>query len=243
MIFRKNSDSLLHSNVIFNAFITLIWLILSPALLNAQNAEHGRSIQTEFTCVSWNKPISSALYVRNGEEMVPLRIHNMQRSQSMEYSGLNPVVFHTKTKNDHGETIYKPIAEASIPIGIEKPLLFFVENEDQYQIIALEDSFAQYPNGSYRFYNFTEKDLLAKFGEQTINLKPKKTIFLEQPFNTSKEYPVAFVLRDPDGVKPLYTNKWRHSENFRYLIFVSESGSRDVSPIQFKVLADYPISN
>ena len=210
------------------------------ALLSLSGQTTPNPLQTEFRAVSWQRPISEPLYVRSNGSMVPLQIHNMMRSQPVEYKGDNPIEFFRKSKGPDGSPVYTPVASVQMDPTLASPLLFFVENDGKYQVMTLEDSFEDYPVGSYRFYNFTDNDLLARLGDEKINLKPKNTVYLKEPFRSDQRYPVAFVVREPDGIHPLYTNMWSHSQNYRYLVLVSRSDSNDLSPIQFHILSDYP---
>lgn len=223
-----------------SVFSLLLSVCFCQSLVLATNVE--QNIQTTFSCVSWDKPIKGTVYVSSDGEMIPLRVHNMRRSKLIDYHGPNPIVFYQKGQGEEGREAYHPIAQVQLDANIKQALLFFVGKEDNYKIMTLEDSFDAYPTGSYRFYNFTERDLLARLGDFTLQLPPKETAYLERPFPDSVEYPVAFVVRDSDGIRPLYTNMWTHIGRFRYLIFVSNSDSRDTGSMSFRILSDYDTS-
>ncbi|WOO39723.1 hypothetical protein [Rubellicoccus peritrichatus] len=207
-----------------------------PSVVMAAAEEN---IQAAFSCVSWEKPIKGLVYVRSNGEMVPLRIHNKKRSVEIDYHGSNPIIFYRKNPSADAEGDYQPIAQVLLRESYEQPLFFFLGKEGAYSIVTMEDSFESYPTGSYRFYNFTERDLVAKLGDETLSLAPQEAAYLEKPFSSSMEYPVAFVVRDSDGVRPLYTNMWAHAERFRYLILISKSDVRDTGSMSFRILSDY----
>ncbi|GHC05036.1 hypothetical protein [Cerasicoccus arenae] len=226
-------------------FILKYWSLYSvllsgfifPSLACAADAV--ANVETTFSCVSWGKPIKDTLYVRSDGEMIPLRVHSMRRSSEVDYHGSNPIVFFRKGKDGQEQDAYQPVAQVQLDGSIKKPLFFFAGEGGNYKIVTLEDSFDKYPTGSYRFYNFTERDLIAKMGDEILQLPPKKTAYLPQPFTGTIEYPIAFVVREPGGIRPLYTNMWTHVGRFRYLIFVSDSDSRDTGSMKFRILSDY----
>lgn len=218
------------------------WGILSllPVLASGQSLNDEERINVTFSALSWEKPLGETLYVRpaNGDP-IPLTTHHVKRSESIDYFGPNPIVFYRKL-NGNPEPRYQPVASIEIDPNLIRPLLLFTETPNELRVISMEDSFESFPTGSYRFFNLTDKDLVAKFGEEVMQLKPRKTAILNQPFDDTTDYHVLFVVRDSDGVKPLYSNRWRHNENFRYVVIVSESGSGKTGPVQFRLLSDFP---
>ncbi|WP_309386290.1 hypothetical protein [Cerasicoccus frondis] len=221
--------------------ILLTFLGLAMFVVAEGRAQDAELLNTEFRCISWQRPIQEELYVKSGGEYIPLKIHNMKRSGEVDYVGANPVVFYRKAKGQDGETIYMPAAQVGVSPGVEQPLFFFIQNGANYRIACIEDSFSKYPVGSYRFYNLTSKNLKARMGDIVLTLNSQQTSVLPQPFTDNVEYPVAFVINSPEGVEPLYTNKWQHSEHHRYLIMVADSPYSHASPIDFRVITDYPL--
>ncbi|WOO41045.1 hypothetical protein [Rubellicoccus peritrichatus] len=207
-------------------------------LLQLKLAGAEEQISTSFSCISWDRPIRGEVFVRTNEGMEKMRIHSQRRSALINYIGPNPVVFFQK-KEGEGQQEFKEIAQVYLNPLLAQPLLLFVKEGESYTIVAIEDSFEAYPVSSYRFYNFTDKKLLAKFGDDHFDLAPQETVLLKDPFTTDTEFPVGFVVRSPDGIHPLYSNMWSHLQKYRYLILISESETRDVGPMKFRILSDY----
>lgn len=230
---------------VFHLIVPIVIILTFQAILSADAAENQEGyINKVISCVSWEKPIHEPLYIRSKGSMEPLRVHNMKRSQPFDYHGPNPMIFYRpKGQSEAGENQFEEVARFSIDTALEQPLLFFVKDDNQYKVFALEDSFEKYPTSSYRFYNFTDKHLIAKMGSDTLQLEPRKAAFLEKPFENSQEYPVIFVVKAPDQIRPLYSNRWTHSNDYRYLIIISENESRDIGPLRFHILADYQRPN
>ncbi len=218
----------------------LVALLPASGMAQFQPAEESAPLRTEFSCLSWPDRLKEVLYVRTEGEYKPVDVQSLKRSSLIKYVGSNPVVFYRKGKDSEGNTVYSPAAQVEIGETLERPLLLFRNDGSGYAIGAMEDSFQKYPVGSYRFYNLTDMDLKARLGTRLIELEPHQRVALKQPFPGDEEIPVMFVVQEPDGLKPLYSNKWDHLSEYRYLILISEAESKRNGPIKFRILTDYP---
>ncbi|GHB93418.1 hypothetical protein [Cerasicoccus arenae] len=196
------------------------------------------TIRVTFSCISWNKPIGGNLYVNAGEGMEPVSIHTMQRSKPIEYEGPNPIVFYREPSDKADGMAYVPVARVTVKPGIHEPLFLFFGSGDEYKIFEIEDSFDTFPVGSYRFLNLTNRNMLAQLGSNKLELNSRSLEKLMNPFESTHEYQVAFIVREKDELTPAYYNRWMHFDNYRYLILISESKSQDAGPMEFRILSD-----
>ncbi|WP_309383751.1 hypothetical protein [Cerasicoccus frondis] len=222
--------------IIRNAFFLVLLQAAFASMLLAEDSSE--SIRVKFTSISWDKPIQEELFVLSGGEMMPLQIHTMQRSKLVDYRGNNPIIFYRKSSNPSADIQFVPVAQVRVNSSLVEPLFIFFKQADDYRIFVVEDSFEAFPVGSYRFLNLTDKDMIAQLGSNKIALNPRTLDALKGPFERTLEYQVAFVVREEDGLAPIYYNRWMHVENYRYLILISESKSRDTGPINFRILSD-----
>jgi hypothetical protein len=213
---------------------------LSLLTLSAQEAE---ITSVEFSTLAIGAPPAEPLFLI-GEDNRPLQIqpHHARRSQTVRYRGPNPLVFKRLLVQENGERVYEPVAQWQANPALNQPLLLFFPEGSGFRVGAIEDSFTQYPLGSYRFYNLTQRRLVGRLGETSVDLPPRQTVHLERPFPSDQAFPIAFVVEEMGAYEPIYSARWSHFNAFRYLIFVSAQPGSDTGPLSFRIVSDFPRS-
>ncbi len=125
-----------------------------------------------------------------------------------------------------------PFASATLPSGKREILLLFVplppdQREDglEYRLLPFDDSMDTLPWGSYRFINFTGRNLLAFAGSknQRHELRSNRASATISPGGSKRN--LQWLIYDNPGTegKPVFSAQWLHRPNYRSLIFITES--------------------
>lgn len=162
-----------------------------------------------------------------------------KRSSPVVYSGPAKIEFF-KTEPPPGAVFDEegnrlgpePFATAILPSGKREMLLLFVplaadqrKGELEYRLLPFDDSMDTLPWGSYRFINFTNRNLVAYAGSKTQRLELKSNRASETISPGGSKRNLQWLIYDSpqtDG-KPIFSAQWLHRPNYRSLIFVTES--------------------
>jgi len=215
----------MHSTLI--PITLLITLLLAP--LNAQGEQVSKEGRFTFSCLSFEKSSFDELFYLDGREYVPLELRPRRRSQEYTLRASKAFGLFTKVKNEEGKRVFKLVGKCDLPAGQQKLLLLLefrdTEKVDELPVViqALSDSLAEFPPGSFRFANFTGKNLYVDIagGVQKLVRNQLTTI----PVETSQEggfVPVTFG--DAKGKKLFFTRMYLHGRS-RELVFIKASGN------------------
>ncbi|MDP0495808.1 MAG: hypothetical protein Q7Q73_06330 [Verrucomicrobiota bacterium JB024] len=150
---------------------TLTALFLLTAFAHAQEEE---SVSVAFSTLSWKNSIKDLFYFNRGEP-VQLFIPNGAPGSVQTYKGPPQMGFYTKRVNAEGETVYDLKASVNITSNASKLLLLFLPSsasppEQQYRILPLADSDADFPGNTFNFYNLTGANMAIRVGDNKFQL-------------------------------------------------------------------------
>jgi hypothetical protein len=219
-------------------YLPLLLSLLSGGCLFGQT--DGSEVQLRFRALALNHPVTSGIFLKP-EGGTPLRIYSNSRTDWTSYSGPNPITFYAEVKTEGAPSVRVPIATFDASEAPESPLLIFSKQnaEDRsYRINAVNDSLQHSPAGSYRLFNFTEKQIAGVIDDQRFLLSPRSTAYAQVENPKDFEVTVQLAERDEGQAKRLYASSWTFSENFRYLVFILPSDDRTRGNIDIRLIPD-----
>lgn len=182
----------------------------------------------EFSCVIWKPLPFEAVYYRQGETYIPLKLSPSNRSELYELKGASALLIYTQEENEEGEIAYKLVGKSSISASMEKMLFFLTERNDPgelpLRLSGIDDSLLSFPRGSCRFSNLTNVPLAVSFAGKRSIIKPKAMTVVESKVNTGGGM-LPFWIHDRDG-NNLYENRYLASHIGRDMFFILPPNKR-----------------
>ena len=122
--------------------------------------------------------------------------------------------------DDEGKTIYPPIGHAKIPNTFNKPLLILLPSKkpSKYKVLVLDRGEANFPEGSYKFINFSPFAIRGLIGKTSLNVKPDETVTLKTSKNTEDLMNVHFQYKRPEQWKTFGRTIWVNDRKKRGLL-------------------------
>lgn len=127
--------------------------------------------------------------------------------------------------------IYPPIAEVKIPSGIKEPLLILVPNKGVmlYGVRVLERSVTDFSMGSYKFINFSSRDVRGMIGKTLATVPAQKiTTFNPSNDNEADRLNVQFQYKKGESWFTFGATTWANRRDKRTLLcaYISSSTGR-----------------
>ncbi|WP_309384383.1 hypothetical protein [Cerasicoccus frondis] len=222
-------------------YIALFLLIFTPL------TSFGQSDATagyHYRAISWEGSIKNELYRREGDHYAPINLYSTARTEPFWHAGGNPITFYSKQTGANNTESYTPAVSANVPDSIKQPLFIFTKNRSQnggasYKILVLDDSVNTCPPGSYRFMNWTDKNIAGRLGKQTFTIAPKAGKTIDPTSTPDPSLTIQLVeLTDPEN-KRLYASRWVNQANARKLVLMVPREELGRSSVRIKIIADY----
>jgi hypothetical protein len=138
------------------------------------------------------------------------------------------MLFFREVSDSDGKMV--PEVSGSIPLSEfkQRTLLLFIgkpENSKQYRVLAVDDSDAAFPAGSYCFMNLTKDPLNLKCGANQGTAAAGQSVTLQaDPGNGNGIVPMQVDAVKPDGgIEPAYSNMLPFGKTNRTLVFVYQA--------------------
>ncbi|GHC02696.1 hypothetical protein [Cerasicoccus arenae] len=221
---------------LFHLLFTLL-LIPSSSLLAQYD---GPDIQLRFRALALNYPLNSGVYME-AQGGTRLNIYSNSRTDWVNYKGTNPITFYKEVKQGDTPSVRIPIASFDAVQAPENPLLIFSKadaKDPNYRVNAVNDSVESSPAGSYRIFNFTEKQIGGVIDDQRFLLSPKSTAYAQVKNPKDFEVTVQLAESEKGQAKRLYASSWTFSEDFRYLVFILPSDDPTRGNIEIRLIPD-----
>lgn len=209
------------------SLLSLTLLLSCIAKLQAQgpNPEELR-VNVDFSIVSWDKPIFNLYYQSRGQVELIKFVPNIGRSEVFNYQGAPFLTFYVEDGvNEDGSIRYKQIAELNVSPAAKNLLLLFIpKGDDTYKVISYADSMEDFPVGSFKFVNLTERQLAVNVGNNKLVIPPRGVEALS-PKQLEDENNVDIKLAKPDeegSWDMAHSSRWGYSANNRAICFVYE---------------------
>ncbi len=133
-----------------------------------------------FRAVATDSKISEISYGA-ADKLIKLSIPKGYRSTAQKYTGPSAIQFYD-TSAPPVDGKFPLVAKANIPKSISVPLLIFIpkheaneEKTRQYHVLVISDTPKDFPSGSYKIVNLTNKSLhiaLGDDGSEKFSVKP-----------------------------------------------------------------------
>ncbi len=220
-------------------YCILFWFCFGSSVY----AQSGEIVSVRFRCLSLDAPIRTPLYVQP-EGGQGVRIYNNVRTGWINYQGTLPIVFYKDSDAENAPRI--PVARYNLPPDNPAPLLLFSRTKSgpaEYDVYSINDSASLSPVGSFRIYNFTERDVAGKIGDQVFRVKPNAYAVTEMPETNSVSVSVKLAEGTNEGVKRLFAATWDYSSKCRYLVFIMPTDDPTRGNIQIRKITDFVSGN
>jgi hypothetical protein len=215
----------------FLATLATLFLHLNSSVLHAQSYE--------FQAISTGEPILRTLWYAKDSKKIEIVATALMRSESYKYDLGPNVIFYGERFDEEG----KPIAEAiaKLPADATRVLLFFnkLKKPDEfglnYEVIVLEDDYSNFPFGSFRFINASDKNLAIRISEEQLSLPSGETKIVKvRPSTKDLGIDIATYISEKDKWLRGYSSLWGHRENLRTLVFIANDPNGGIRTLRFR---------
>lgn len=135
-----------------------------------------------------------------------------------------------RDQTEDGETIYPSIARVKIPADIREPLLVLVPTpgEQAYASLVIDRSLGDFPKGTFKLINFSNKDIRALIGKTRVFAASKKVTPFNPFSNEEDLLDVHFQYKTEESWKTFGRTRWVNEESGRTLLcaFYDEDRNR-----------------
>lgn len=115
------------------------------------------------------------------------------------------------------------IANIQIPSNIKEPLIILIPSKKsmKYEALVVERSVTDFPMGSYRMINFTNRNIRGMVGNTKVQIKPWKQAFFNptKDSDNSNRYKVIFQFEENERWQTFGATTWTKRLNKRTLLF------------------------
>ncbi len=235
---------------LYKPFLLVVLGLVSwgmPLGLPAQDTTRAKPNTTliEFTCVAWEMPRYEALLYRHGKTYLPLVLRNGRRTLPLKIESTPSFEIYIPGIGKEGKPQYKKIGAAALPAGASKVMLMIDQrptlapDELPLSIVAVEDSFENFPLGSYRFINATEVTLNVGFSTTTRLIQPGKTEVIKHSSPKEAEYvPVAIALASNDQLV-FQTSLYWEARGREVMVMLPPNEGMGSNKLRLRFVSDY----
>lgn len=210
----------------------VVLLAACPVPLRAQSAPAGGKPAAEFSCLIWEPLPITAVFYRNGKEVVPLELSPGNRSRLYPLKETTGLELYTVVTGPDGKATYKLVGKAPLVAGTRR-MLFLIEPVPQatelpLKIVGVDDSLDAFPPGTFRFFNFSALPLQVRFGGQTDSLPVDevKVVRSNVPLNGGL---LPIYISDINR-KTLFENRIIAQPDLREMVFIRPPARPGASP-------------
>lgn len=218
-----------------------------PLGLLAQDVARAKPKPTliEFTCVAWEMPLYETLLYRHGKTYLPLVLRNGRRSLPLKIESTPSFEIYIPSIDKEGKIQYQKIGEVALPAGASKVMLMIDQrptpapDELPLSIVAVEDSFENFPLGSYRFINATAVALNVGFSTTTRIIQPGKTEVIQHVSDKYDAYvPVAIALASNDQLI-FQNNLYWKARSREVMVLLPPNAGMAGNKLRLRFVSDY----
>lgn len=135
-----------------------------------------------------------------------------------------------RDQTEDGETIYPSIARVKIPAKIKEPLLVLVPTpgEQAYASLVIDRSLSDFPEGTFKLINFSNKDIRALIGKTRVFAASRKVTPFNPFSNEEDLLDVHFQYKSEESWKTFGRTRWVNEQAGRTLLcaFFDEDRNR-----------------
>lgn len=162
-----------------------------------------------------------------------IQFRHLNRSRNYDYRGPSTLVFHTKSSDDKGNSVYTPFTKCTLPEKGQQFLLLFTHptvgspGNDPMQILVSDDSPEGMPFDSIRFLNATPWRLEGTFAGNGIELGPGLSKCFPVDPNPDISVPIGLGTRINGQIEPMLMNHWTFYPGNRVLMLLLPPERKD----------------
>lgn len=204
--------------------LSVVCLLIVLGFQSAQGQVSEKEIKgKQFTCMYWNGMPSEELFYKQGETFLPMEFTLSKRSKPHALKDGDVFSIHRKLKTTDGEAEqYQIVGQAPMITGTNRILFIIFEMKKEsglkLRIMAIDDSVQAFPVGTYRFVNFCNAPLVAKFDKATRKIPAGKITLMKPNVPTDGGY-LPFFLGNSKG-KVIYENRFYVQPRGRKIVFI-----------------------
>ncbi len=213
------------------ALVIAFLLMVSDMAGDALCQEEAGGVRVELMSIGWEGVIEDLKYESEGEEK-SMTVYSRGFAPPVKYRG-NPVVefFRTEPAPEPGDPpVKKVVGRVSLPAGANRALLFFRREEtapdEVYQIVAMNNDVAAFPEGGFRFFNFTRDTIVGSGGGRAVSVGSGKAEIVRPSGDENGNFEIRLGRQMAGGLETLYSSVWTANPRRRTTVFLLPSGSR-----------------
>jgi hypothetical protein len=206
----------------------------------SSHGQEGDRVRVELVSLAWDRPIKGLLYgaVSEPQEM---DVYARGFSAPANYEGPALLEFYRllPPEEEGGAPVRDVVGRAALPGETSKVLLLFrplrEEEGERYQVVAMDNSLARFPPGSFRFFNFTNIELVGVVGSETLRVGAGATAIERPRGDENGNVEVRLFTELAGQRRAVYSSVWGVRESRRTSVFIlaDPSSTRDLEIRKF----------
>lgn len=226
----------------FRFLILCLGLLLFSASLVFSNEP---VIQASVGAISLDGEIEGLKVLSAGKLIDVNTIYPNTRNGVFAYRGSKQLTFfREQPAADPGEEPTRiPVAEVRLRGNHTRFLLFFVKKSgdaEAYSVFSIPDSKANFPSGTYRFFNLAPYKVAIRIGDEKKILEAKNITDIKGNFEHGQYYQTVMLSLPKEGAKPIpaYSGKIHFNKDLRVIMLIyPKEGARE-GKIRFVSILD-----
>lgn len=211
----------------------LLLLTLASSLVHGEKTQEDQEYVTfDFRVLRIGSGDFSGIKVEaQPGEVTELAFKRIQRSDLVQYAGINPVTFFREipapTLDDPNAVQRVTVAQFLVPQSLDEALLFFrpalPKDGDglPFEIIAMDDSLSAFPKDSLVAVNASDVPLFGILGGDQLNLVSGANPAISFRSFLNRDFPMGFAVQTEDGPKLVFENQLQLEKDYRIILMLA----------------------
>lgn len=223
----------MHKNLLI--FVALLIALASPS--KAQEEEI-LNVWIDFLGMI---AVPDGLGIISDDKWVPIRLSTSARSGAKRYIGTSPLILYKQEINEEGALTTTPVGAVQLDASSTNYLVFVTPKgteTDRYTLYAFPDSEADFPPGSFRFFNLTNDRLGLLLGDARVEIPSFQFQTVKPSGPSEQNVPFRIVRWDGNSWVRTLSSEWYYRDQFRTIAFISEGNDYRRS-LMIRPIVDY----
>jgi len=200
-------------------------------------------VSARFKALGWVKTLRDVYYFERANEPIKMLIPSGGLSIEYNYRGPETLRFYLKETDAQGAVRWNPVGSVRLTSASSEYLLLFraAENKNGFQVRAEPNSVADFPGGSYRFFNFTSAPIAGKLESSEFVVGPGATTTVKPEPGPGASLVTFLATRTGGNWKVLFKTKWPWKKDVQTLVFLVP-GDRE-GQVRQRIIRERLLSN
>jgi hypothetical protein len=196
-----------HYTVRLLKFASLLAIALTAAAARGEEETRRVSLQV----LSMEPSGIENLHIRTGNDWLPLLAPATYVPNPVKYEGVSPLVIYERRATGEEEGFeYVPVAFQELSEGLDEVLLLLRQNagDRQLSVFPVRLQRERFPEGSFLFFNQTEKSVGVLIGDERFTLEPRATRFFRPSNRVAGTLQVNMIHLGDEELESLVAQTW-----------------------------------